>query len=103
MPETQQPAVQTAFAPLDASTKQFMEDIITEYLSSHEEDGVNFTEAVNDFYQNLMDDLHDSRGDAEYQAGNLERMAFVEQFLGAFLEVTFTLQQKQEEAPWFQG
>lgn len=103
MTEPTTPQVQTKFAPLSAEVKQFSEEIIEEYLSSHEEDGSSFPESVQAFYDNLMDDLHDSSGDAEYQAGNLERMSFMEQFLGAFLEHKFTLAEKQEDAAWFKG
>lgn len=99
----QQPEVQTRYDARSAEAKQFMDEILEEHDASHEEDGSSFVESVNAFYQNLMDDLHDANGDMEYQAGNLERMAFVEQFLGEFLEVRFTLEQKQEEAAWFKG
>lgn len=100
---TQQPSVQAVLDPRSAEAKQFMDEILEDFEANHEEDGSSFVESVNSFYQNLMDDLHDSNGDAEYQAGNLERMAFVEHFLGHFLEVRFTLEQKQEEAAWFKG
>lgn len=101
MTHTTRPQVQTTFAPLSAEAKQYMDDILDNFTSEHEEEGVSFAESVEGFYDNEMDDLHDSAGDPEYQAGVLERMAFIEQALGFFISHTFTAEEKQAEAPWF--
>ena len=62
----------------------------------------HYTELVGDYYGNLMDDLHDSAGDREYQAAHLERMAIIEKWdlPGVAL---YTLHDKAPEIRWFFG
>jgi len=48
-----------------------------------------FEQVLQDFYGNLMDDLHDSRGDSDYQRDVLERMAIIERWLKVFRVTPF--------------
>jgi hypothetical protein len=61
-----------------------------------------YAELVGDYYGNLMDDLHDSAGDREYQAAHLERMAIVEGWNVPGV-ATYTLADKAPEIRWFFG
>lgn len=85
---------------------------ITEEMESRiaEGDTISFPEALQDYYGNLMDDLHDSAGDREYQAAHLERMAIVEKWAAAFTNpeaefafTEYTLTDKAPEIVWFFG
>jgi len=71
--------------------------------NAFEEETITFGESVRSFYGNLMDDLHDSHGDAEYQEGVLERMQFIEDQLGQHLnedQQPFSAEDKLGEAEW---
>jgi len=58
---------------------QYMEDLVEQYQSDVEEgESRSFAESVQAFYDNEIDELHDSSGDAEYQEGVLERMQLIE-------------------------
>lgn len=62
---------------------QVMEDVLEDWTAKNEEDEKNypFVEILEEFYGNLADDLHDSKGDPDYQQGVLERMQIVERWI----------------------
>jgi hypothetical protein len=105
------------FATFMATGEEQMTDLdviqeIAEEMQSRVAEGdiVTFPEAVQDYYGNLMDDLHDSAGDREYQAAHLERMAIVEKWAEAFTSpeaefafTPYTLTDKAPEIRWFFG
>lgn len=80
-----------------------------EVAEQDEDEPVTFAVALSDYYHNLMDDLHDSAGDREYQAAHLERMAIVERWVGEGFSTravdfgTYTLTDKAPEIRWFFG
>jgi hypothetical protein len=57
-----------------------------------------FADQLKEYYGNLMDDLHDSKGDSEYQADLLDRMRVVEGWLSGFPYIRpFTDEEKAAE------
>lgn len=75
-----------------------------------EEPGITFEEVLQDYYGNLLDDLHDSQGDREYQQGLLEQMQAIERWADSFTNpespfhlTRFTLADKAPDIQWFFG
>jgi biotin-(acetyl-CoA carboxylase) ligase len=58
-----------------------LEEIVEEWEAIKEEgddtEDVSFFGAVQNYFWNLSDEMHDSRGDAEYQRGVVERIVAV--------------------------
>lgn len=80
-------------AELDESvTAAIIED------AANEED-VSFLSAVQAWYDNLLDDLHDSVGDQEYQQGCLERMQVVARAFPGIIKPA-SEEDILREAPW---
>lgn len=64
---------------------ELMEEIVEDWQDRIEDgETVTFPDALQGYYGNLMDDLHDSRGDKEHQDGLLVRMAIIEKWAEAF-------------------
>lgn len=60
----------------DLTELDMLEEILDDWRDRIEDgEPVTFVSAFRGYYDNLRDDLHDSRGDAEHQAGLLERIA----------------------------
>lgn len=64
------------------SELDMVEEILDDWRDRVEDgETVTFVSAFRGYYDNLMDDLHDSRGDKEHQDGLLERMAICERIM----------------------
>jgi hypothetical protein len=60
---------------------EILKEILEMWEGDNESDTESLRYAIENYYGNLMDDLHDSRGDSEYQQGVLERMAATEKLI----------------------
>lgn len=78
--------------------QQMWEELHEHVAAFIAEDEGDLKEALEAWHSNLMDDLHDSVGDQDYQLGVLERMQFIEHAL-PFLE-SFKEEDILREAPW---
>lgn len=82
------------------SPEDVLEEITEEWdalkAEADEDEPVSFFGAVQDYYWNLFDDLHDSAGDAEYQQGVVERIAAVQQLFLPLLDKDPAVQVEQK-------
>lgn len=61
---------------------ELMEEIVEDWQDRIEDgETVTFVSAFRGYYDNLRDDLHDSRGDKEHQEGLLVRIAICERMM----------------------
>lgn len=74
-------------------------EYVTDYLAEDAESGDTFIDALEAWYGNLWDDLHDSKGDQEYQQEILERMQVTEQSFPTII-TPISDEDKLAEAPW---
>jgi hypothetical protein len=74
-----------------------LEAVIEEWKATREEEPETFLGALFGFYWNLIDDLHDSVGDAEYQQGHVETLLALKQLLVANPREVEELESAREE------
>lgn len=72
---------------------------VTDYLREDPESEDTLMDALEAWYSNLMDDLHDSAGDQDYQQGILERMQVTERAFPVIINPVSDAE-KLNEAPW---
>lgn len=79
--------------------EELSESTVSYIQESTEEDEVTLSEALEAWYHNLMDDLHDSAGDRLYQQGILERMQVTEYGFPSII-TPYSDEDKLVDAPW---
>jgi hypothetical protein len=89
---------QNAPQPLPVPEYVVLQEVLDDWMGGGDGASSKFVEQVEAYYGNLMDDLHDSKGDPEYQAGLLDRMRVVESWIMSLPTVrTFTDQEKRAQ------